>query len=178
MRNVNGNSYDKYIATKRTVLFSTERKENNTISNKINQNEAEIISKIIESIKRVYNDNNISYDSSKIGIIAPYRNQIALIRHKLSEAGILDYENIMIDTVERFQGSQRDVIIVSFCINQPDQFRYLCNLNHDGTVDRKLNVALTRARQQLFLVGNAQILLKHPIYESLVNFYRDNLVVL
>ena len=178
LSNVNGNLYDKYIATKRTVLFSTERKENNTISNKINQNEAEIISKMIESIKRVYNDNNISYDSSKIGIIAPYRNQIALIRHKLSEAGILDYENIMIDTVERFQGSQRDVIIVSFCINQPDQFRYLCNLNHDGTVDRKLNVALTRARQQLFLVGNAQILLKHPIYESLVNFYRDNLVVL
>ncbi|MFA6643510.1 MAG: AAA domain-containing protein, partial [Bacteroidales bacterium] len=166
LSNVNGNFYDKYIATKRTILFSTEKKENNIISNKINQNEAEIIAELLESIQRVYNDNNITYDSSKIGIIAPYRNQIALIRHKLSEARIDDYENIMIDTVERFQGSQRDIIIVSFCINQPGQFRYLCNLNHDGTVDRKLNVALTRARQQLFLVGNAQLLLKHPIYES------------
>lgn len=178
LSNVNGNFYDKYIATKRTILFSTERKEINNISNKINQSEAEIIAELIESIQRVYNDNNITYDSSKIGIIAPYRNQIALIRHKLSSAGIIDYENIMIDTVERFQGSQRDIIIVSFCINQPGQFRYLCNLNHDGTVDRKLNVALTRARQQLFLVGNAQLLLKHPIYESLVNFYSYKTVVL
>jgi DNA replication ATP-dependent helicase Dna2 len=178
LSNVNGNFYDKYIATKRTILFSTEKKENNIISNKINQNEAEIIAELLESIQRVYNDNNITYDSSKIGIIAPYRNQIALIRHKLSSAGIIDYENIMIDTVERFQGSQRDVIIVSFCINQPGQFRYLCNLNYDGTVDRKLNVALTRARQQLFLVGNAQLLLKHPIYKSLVNFYSYKTVVL
>lgn len=178
LSNVNGNFYDKYIATKRTILFSTEKKENNIISNKINQNEAEIIAELLESIQRVYNDNNITYDSSKIGIIAPYRNQIALIRHKLSEARIDDYENIMIDTVERFQGSQRDIIIVSFCINQPGQFRYLCNLNYDGTVDRKLNVALTRARQQLFLVGNAQLLLKHPIYKSLVNFYSYKTVVL
>jgi DNA replication ATP-dependent helicase Dna2 len=178
LSNVNGNFYDKYIATKRTILFSTERKEINNISNKINQSEAEIIAELLESIQRVYNDNNITYDSSKIGIIAPYRNQIALIRHKLSEARIDDYENIMIDTVERFQGSQRDIIIVSFCINQPGQFRYLCNLNYDGTVDRKLNVALTRARQQLFLVGNAQLLLKHPIYESLVNFYSYKTVVL
>jgi DNA replication ATP-dependent helicase Dna2 len=178
LSNVNGNFYDKYIATKRTILFSTERKEINNISNKINQNEAEIIAELLESIQRVYNDNNITYDSSKIGIIAPYRNQIALIRHKLSEARIDDYENIMIDTVERFQGSQRDVIIVSFCINQPGQFRYLCNLNYDGTVDRKLNVALTRASQQLFLVGNAQLLLKHPIYKSLVNFYSYKTVVL
>ena len=178
LSNSNGNLYDKYIATKITILFSTERKEINNISNKINQSEAEIIAELIESIQRVYNDNNITYDSSKIGIIAPYRNQIALIRHKLSEARIDDYENIMIDTVERFQGSQRDIIIVSFCINQPGQFRYLCNLNYDGTVDRKLNVALTRARQQLFLVGNAQLLLKHPIYKSLVNFYSYKTVVL
>ena len=170
--------YDQYIATKRTVLFSTEKKENEIISNKINQNEADVVVQILNSIQRVYNDNGIIYNSSRVGIIAPYRNQMALIRHKLSEAGVYDYENIIIDTVERFQGSQRDIIIVSFCINQPEQFKYLCNLNHDGTVDRKLNVALTRARQQLFLVGNAQILLLNPIYESLVNFYQDNIVVL
>lgn len=178
LNNVNGNFYDQYIATKRTVLFSTEKKENEIISNKINQNEADVVVQILNSIQRVYNDNGIIYNSSRVGIIAPYRNQMALIRHKLSEAGVYDYENIMIDTVERFQGSQRDIIIVSFCINQPEQFKYLCNLNHDGTVDRKLNVALTRARQQLFLVGNAQILLLNPIYESLVNFYQDNIVVL
>lgn len=177
LSNFNGNLYDKYIASKRTAFFSTENKENEVRSDKVNHAEAEIIVELLKSIQRVYVNNDIVYDSSKIGIIAPYRNQIALIRHKLFEADIDDYDRIMIDTVERFQGSQRDVMIVSFCINRPEQMKYLCNLNHDGTVDRKLNVALTRARQQLFLVGNAQILLKHPIYAKLVNYYKEKAVL-
>ncbi len=174
----NENIYDQYVATKRTALFSTEKIEQQKTSNKINLIEAQIIVQLVKSIQRVYNDNGIIYESSNIGIIAPYRNQIALIKHNLSEAKISDVDNIMIDTVERFQGSQRDIIIVSFCINQPKQFKYLINTNHDETVDRKLNVALTRARQQLFLVGNTQILIEHPIYKSLVDFYRDKTVIL
>lgn len=168
--------YDRYIATERTVLFSTEILQNNSTSNKINENEADIISDLLKSISRVYRQNDVAFDCSKIGIIAPYRNQIALIRNKLTQSDIQDTEKIMIDTVERYQGSQRDIIIVSFCINQPQQLKYLCNLNYDKTVDRKLNVALTRARQQLFLVGNTQILNQHHIYASLVDFYKNKLV--
>ena len=76
----------------------------------------------------------------------------------------------MIDTVERYQGSQREIIILSFCMNKPYQLGFFCNLNSDKTVDRKLNVAITRARQQLFLLGNEYILAQNPIYKNLLEY--------
>ena len=172
------NIFHRHVAAERTLFFSTERICGPTLSDKINETEADIIVRLIQSIRTLYAANGMVFDSSTIGIIAPYRNQIALIRHRLAEAGIDGMEKVMIDTVERFQGSQRDVIILSFCINKPYQMNFLCNLNHDGTVDRKLNVALTRARQQLFLVGNAAILRQHPVYATLLDHYQKKMVVL
>lgn len=167
------NHFDRWIASERTAFFSTEKINAPTPSDKINETEADLIISLLISLRKVYRANRKIFDSRSIGIIAPYRNQIALIKHKLSLAGIPDWENIMVDTVERYQGSQRDVILISLCANEPYQMNFLCNPNHNGTVDRKLNVAITRARQQLFLVGNAPILRKSPVYAALINFYRE-----
>lgn len=172
------NFFHRHVAAERTLFFSTERICGPTLSDKINKTEADTIVRLIQSIQTLYAANGKTFDSSTIGIIAPYRNQIALIRHQLSESGFAGADQIMIDTVERFQGSQRDVIILSFCVNKPYQMNFLCQLNHDGTVDRKLNVAITRARQQLFLIGNARILKQHPVYATLIDFYRKKLIVL
>jgi DNA replication ATP-dependent helicase Dna2 len=169
--------YHKTVANVRTMFFSTEKQYSPSSSNKINETEAKIAVKLVQTIRAVYEENGKKFDTRKIGIIAPYRNQIALIRHKLSLAEIPDFEQIMVDTVERFQGSQRDVMIVSFCVNKPYQLDFLSNLNRAGTVDRKLNVALTRARQQMFLIGNAQILRQNAVYATLLEFYRENTVV-
>lgn len=172
------NFFHRHVAAERTLFFSTERICGPTLSDKINKTEADTIVRLIQSIQTLYAANRKTFDSSTIGIIAPYRNQIALIRHQLSESGFAGADQIMIDTVERFQGSQRDVIILSFCVNKLYQMNFLCQLNHDGTVDRKLNVAITRARQQLFLIGNARILKQHPVYATLIDFYRKKLIVL
>ena len=169
--------YHHVVANHRTFFFSTEKQNHSSISNKINEAEADVVVKIVKAIRTVYEENGIAFDPSTIGIIAPYRNQIALIRYKLSQAEIQEYEQIMVDTVERFQGSQRDVIIISFCVNKPYQLDFLSNLNCDGTVDRKLNVALTRARKQLFLIGNAQILRTNAVYATLLDFYGDRVEV-
>ena len=165
------------VAKERTAFISTERMIRPVMSTKVNETEADVITALLHALRDVYRENGKQLDAASVGIIAPYRNQIALIRQKLLESGLPETEKIMIETVERFQGSQRDVILVSFCVNDPSQMDFLCNMNRDGTVDRKLNVAITRARQQLFLVGNAGILRQHPVHALLLDHYRERTLV-
>ncbi|MDR3219150.1 MAG: AAA family ATPase [Dysgonamonadaceae bacterium] len=139
-------------------------------SDKANSREAE---KIVEICRQLYTDcvkNDLPFEPESIGIITPFRSQIALIRKNLQKTGIDGFANITVDTVERFQGSQRDTIIYSFCIKTERQLESLPNLLEENEVqiDRKLNVALTRARMQLYIVGNEQLLNKNAIYKDLL----------
>lgn len=171
--------YSRCIASQRVSVFSTEKMYRYTPSSKINETEADIIVQLVKNLCDVYRENGIALHPENIGIIAPYRNQIALIKHKLETAKVMVAPSkIMIDTVERFQGSQRDIIILSFCVSKPYQLNFLCNMSCDGKVDRKLNVAITRARKQLFVIGNARILAQNPIYASFLEHYKNNLCVL
>ncbi len=83
--------------------------------------------------------------------------------------------DVSIDTVERYQGSQRDVIVYSFTVSRPYQLDFLtssCFTDDDGSViDRRLNVALTRARKQMLMVGNAKLLVKNEIFARLIALY-------
>ncbi|BES60523.1 AAA domain-containing protein [Dysgonomonas capnocytophagoides] len=166
-REINLNSvYHKIVLNKRRHFFDCSEISNSQ-SDKVNYNEADIVVSLSNSILEIYKELNLEFIPDKtLGIITPYRNQIALIKHKLFQSQNTELQDIMIDTVERFQGSQRDIIILSFCINKPYQLDFFCNLNTEKTVDRKLNVALTRARQQFFAVGNSQILSINPIYKQ------------
>ena len=123
-------------------------------------------------VARIYEDCRIDFDEARtLGIITPYRSQIALIKKEIAALGIPALNRIMVDTVERFQGSERDVIIYSCCINSYFQLKFVSNLTEeDGTlIDRKLNVALTRARKQMFVTGVPKYLKSNSLYESLLN---------
>nr|MBS0037408.1 DNA2/NAM7 family helicase [Saprospiraceae bacterium] len=102
-----------------------------------------------------------------VGVICPYRAQIALIKSILEEKLPEFCEYITVDTVERYQGGARDVVLLSLCTNHPSQLRTLVNANRTG-LDRKLNVALTRAREQIVILGNREILSQNETYRDLI----------
>jgi superfamily I DNA and/or RNA helicase len=167
------NTLEDLLSKKRMIYFQSKIDPDNHFG-KSNDQEANLVVKIVNTIKKLYSFNNKGFDNKKsIGIIAPFRNQIALIKQKLEEAKVPNYEEITVDTVERYQGSQRDIIIFSFAINNPFQLNGIVNLNDDGTVDRKLNVALTRAKEQLILIGNDSILSNNLVYFKLIEFVKS-----
>ena len=118
---------------------------------------------LAQRIRRFYGE---SFDPDKsLGIIVTYRNQIAAIRNAIPD--------VTIDTVERYQGSQRDVIIYDLGVTRLYQLDFLTAstfIDDEGqTIDRKLNVALTRARRQMILVGRPAILRQNPLYRQLID---------
>jgi len=159
---------------RRRIIFYQIDPLENEFSNKTNRNEANMVMNICQKLYEESRKKGETPDSQSIGIITPFRNQIALIRKLLQETGIPELAAITVDTVERFQGSQRDVIIYSFCIKTKDQLESLPNwLEENGNlVDRKLNVALTRARKQLHVIGNENLLKKNPVYKKLIEYIR------
>ncbi len=77
---------------------------------------------------------------------------------------------ITVDTVERYQGGARDIIIISFCINRANQLDSLVSMSQEG-IDRKLNVALTRAKEQIILIGNKNLLSKSSGHKDLIDHF-------
>lgn len=124
---------------------------------KSNENEAEIVAKLIELILPT-----IAVEKT-IGVITPFRSQIALIQQKLPQTD----NEITVDTVERYQGGARDIIVISFCTNTFSQLKVISSHSDEG-VDRKLNVALTRAREQIIFTGNREILSSSDVYARLI----------
>ena len=156
------------LLNQRLAFFPSEA-EPPASSAKINHCEAKIAARLAVD---VYTQSGLAFDPAKtLGIITPYRSQIALIKKEIIRLGIDALNHILVDTVERFQGSERDVIIYSFCVNRSYQLRLLSNvIEEDGVIiDRKLNVALTRARKQMFLTGVPGLLNLNPVYSNLLN---------
>ena len=167
------NGIEQMLRTRR-IAFVAAQKPRAAASVKTNQVEAEMIA---ATVVQIYNICKDRFDESQtVGVIVPYRNQIATIRGAIDRYGIGVLHNITIDTVERYQGSQRDYIIYGFTVQQPYQLNFLTNnvFEEDGMViDRKLNVAMTRARLHLVLVGNPDILRENYTFYNLLEFVKS-----
>lgn len=131
---------------------------------------------VADLLRRIYRQVGASrFDATRtIGVIVTYRRQIALLRRELARLNLPALLGISIDTVERYQGSQRDIIIYALGVQTPDQLDFLTaqSFEEDGhTIDRKLNVAMTRARKQLLLAGRQEVLGQNAIFRTLMQRY-------
>ena len=164
---------DELLKRHRLLFFASEDCRQPDLSDKVNAAEARLVASLLRRIRRFYGSR---FEPDKtVGVIVPYRNQIAMIRQEIELLGLPGLEQVSIDTVERYQGSQRDVIIYSFTIQQRWQLGFLTanSFYEDGRlIDRKLNVALTRARKQLLLTGNARTLAASPLFSQLMDYIR------
>ena len=165
-------SVDEFTARLRAqrVVFVPTRRQPEDLSMKESAQEAELAGQAAAYVAQGYGPK--FNPETTLGIIASYRNQAARIRARLAqlavELALPALAQVSVDTVERYQGSQREVIIVSFCCHHEHQLELMVSPDETGQVDRKLNVALTRARQQLVLLGNEAMLARAPHHAALL----------
>lgn len=145
-------------------------------SDKVNLTEARMIA---ATVHRIYLMNPEGFDKDRtVGVIVPYRNQISTIRNEIDSYHIEPLHDIMIDTVERYQGSQCENIIYGFTIRKYYQLGFLTGNQYvdrasGEIIDRKLNVAMTRAMKHLIMIGNARLLRENVIFFKLMEFARN-----
>ena len=98
-----------------------------------------------------------------MGIISPYRAQVQYLRRLIKKDEFFKpYRKLItVNTVDGFQGQERDIILISMVrSNDEGQIGFLRDL-------RRMNVAITRARMKLIILGNKETLTQHPFYKKL-----------
>ena len=118
----------------------------------------------MQEIKQEYGD-RFSY--ATVGVVTPFRAQIAVIKAMIEDKELK--EKVLIDTVERFQGGERDIIIASMAVCNAGQMKMVASLDASGRVDRKLNVMVSRSRERFILLGEKEALRGSEFYSELLD---------
>ena len=130
-------------------------------ASKVSQAQALVTLKLVRELLA------LGVPAREIGVIAPFRAQVSAIRQRLerlSPADAPDDERVIVDTVDRFQGGERAVMLLSFGGRAVSQARGLAFLADPN----RLNVALTRARRKLILIGERKWLRQEPLLGRLI----------
>ncbi|MBL7851399.1 MAG: AAA family ATPase [Cyclobacteriaceae bacterium] len=142
-----------------------ESQDPETLS-RFNEQEAHLLIRLVEKLIEDIGPDTWLNDGITMGIITPYRAQVDLL-HKLAEhSSYLEplHKLVTINTVDAFQGQERDVIAISFVrSNDKAEVGFLGDI-------RRTNVAITRARKKLIMVGDSATLGAHPFYVQLLDY--------
>lgn len=133
---------------------------------RINRAEAELTLSTLQEYFDKIGKNRILEESIDVGIISPYRAQVQLLRKMIRQKEFFrPYRRLIsVNTVDGFQGQERDIILISLVrSNDGGEIGFLRDLRH-------MNVAITRARMKLIILGNAATMTSHPFYRKLYEF--------
>ncbi len=133
---------------------------------RINKQEADLLLSELEAYIRRIGGERILEERIDFGIISPYKAQVQYLRSRLKSSPVWKpYRHLLtVHTVDGFQGQERDVIFISLVrANEQGQIGFLSDL-------RRMNVAITRARMKLVILGEAATLARHPFYRQLLEY--------
>ena len=133
---------------------------------RINKSEAELTLLALQNYFNQIGKQRLLDERIDVGVISPYRAQVQYLRRLLMKREFFKpfRRLISINTVDGFQGQERDVIVISLVrSNDEGQIGFLRDL-------RRMNVAITRARMKLIILGDRQTMTRHPFYRQLWNY--------
>lgn len=133
---------------------------------RINRAEAELTLQTLQQYLEKIGKQRILEESINVGIISPYRAQVQLLRKELRKREFFrPYRHLLtVNTVDGFQGQERDIILISLVrSNDGGDIGFLRDL-------RRMNVAITRARMKLIILGSSETMTSHPFYKKLYEY--------
>lgn len=133
---------------------------------RINRAEAELTLQTLQQYLEKIGKQRILEESIDVGIISPYRAQVQLLRKELRKREFFrPYRHLLtVNTVDGFQGQERDIILISLVrSNDGGDIGFLRDL-------RRMNVAITRARMKLIILGSSETMTSHPFYRKLYEY--------
>ena len=136
---------------------------------RINKAEAELTLLVLEEYFKKIGKQRVLDERLDVGIISPYRAQVQYLRRQIKKKEwAKPYRQLIsVNTVDGFQGQERDIILISLVrANDDGQIGFLRDL-------RRMNVAITRARMKLIILGDASTMTQHPFYRKLYNYIED-----
>jgi len=133
---------------------------------RINQDEAELTLQTLEDYFNKIGKQRLLDENIDVGVISPYRAQVQYLRRLIKKRPFFKpfRQQISDNTVDGFQGQERDIILISLVrANADGQIGFLRDL-------RRMNVAITRARMKLVILGHVPTMIHHPFYRKLYNY--------
>jgi len=137
-----------------------------------NNEEAQACLEILTNLLKRVGLKNASGEPWQVGLIAPYRAQVRALKSSVQEdtAWVLLKsmgQNLVISSVDGFQGQEKDIILISLTRSNPSgEIGFLSDT-------RRMNVALTRAKRKLVVIGDSATLGVHPFYRDLIQHVQE-----